>query len=1093
MRFCFGLFVVLIASGVRLHAAATGPGADALELGFRSPPAAARPFTWWHWMNGHIDRAAITRDLEEMKRVGLGGAQIFNVACKTPPGPVKFFSPEWRDLFQHAAAECARLGLELSMHNCDGWSQSGGPWVTPEDAMQKVVSASTRAAGPARFDAVLPLPEAPLGHYRDIAVLAFPAPDGDARALADLAPVITTSPPRLPPLPTDGPDWFVFSRPTPGQPIEIVYSFSEPVTCRALTITLRHADGPTDAEFQVSADGVSFARVCAVPPPTDGYSFTHTTTAGFAPVHGRAFRIVIKGGSRVPTIAFRLELHGGPRLDRWEAKAGDVARPFSNATSSFAVPPAAAIRRDAVIDLTSRLQPDGRLSWDVPPGQWLIQRLGHTPTGRKNAEATDEGSGWEVDKMDARKVRAHFDAFLGPLITELRGNAGRALTSVHVDSWEALCANWTPAMRDEFRARRGYDLFPFLPVMTGRVVESVETSERFLWDLRRTIADLIAVNHFAVLRAEANRRGLKFEAEALGPNLITIGDPFQCKAEADLPMGEFWTGRPTSPDCREAASSAHLHGRPIVPAEAFTAVLGNWTEHPYSLKATGDRAFCHGINRFVIHRFVHNPWPARAPGMTMGQYGINFEPTITWWREAPSWVDYLARCQFLLQQGQAVADVLYYVGEQVPNRLEPATELQPSPPAGYAFDGCGTGELIDLIEVRDGRLVTPSGMAYRALVLPNSRAMTPRVAEKIARLVRAGGIVVGPQPDHSPSLTDQPAADQRVRALAVGAWAPPPNQPRVLPLQDLHAVLTRLGVPADFEVAGVPPDALAFTHRRVGTTEIYFVSNQTDEAREFRGEFRVARMRPELWDPLDGSVRRDVAFTSKGNKTAVPLRLEPRGSIFVVFRQPADADAQGGDNWNSYRTLRELAGPWQVSFDPRWGGPAAVEFPQLASWSENTDPRVKFFSGTATYVKEFTHDGSTDRCALSLSRVAVLARVRLNGHDLGVTWSPSYRVDLAGALRPGRNRLEISVTNLWPNRMIGDEQLPPDAEWIERGSAGASLARIPEWMHTGSPSPTGRFTFTTWRHYTKNSPLLPSGLLGPVLLEQRVSPKPGIP
>ena len=374
----------------------------------------------------------------------------------------------------------------------------------------------------------------------------------------------------------------------------------------------------------------------------------HNTTAAFAPVTGRFYQVVIAQGGR-ERVAFKLEFVGGARVDRFEIKSGDAARPLWNVPSPFAVPAGGAIRLGQLVDLTAQLRPDGRLEWRAPPGEWTLLRLGHTSTGKTNAQATKEGAGLECDKMNADAVLKHFDAMLGKVIAEVGPLAGKSFKTAHVDSWEALCANWTPAMLAEFRRRRGYDPVPYLPVMAGRVVESTEVSERFLWDLRRTIADLVSENHFGVFKREINRRGLQFQAEAIGPNAttITVADPFQSKAQTDLPMGEFWTGRETAPDCKEAASSAHLHGKSIVPAEAFTAVIGNWTEHPFSLKATGDRAFCRGINRFVFHRFVHNPWPERKPGMTMGQYGINLEPTVTWWEFAPAWFEYLSRCQFL--------------------------------------------------------------------------------------------------------------------------------------------------------------------------------------------------------------------------------------------------------------------------------------------------------------------------------------------------------------------------------------------------------------------------------------------------------------
>ena len=1057
------------------------------------PPREARAQTWWHWMNGNICSNAITRDLEAMKWVGLGGAQIFNVKCSTPEGPVDFMSPEWRGLFQHAVAECDRLGLELSIHTCDGWSQSGGPWVQPEEAMQMLVSSTTRATGPGRFSAVLPQPPVVKGFYRDAFLLAYPTPAGDESTMSELAPRRSASVPLLASERTGEAEWVTIASTNLVRPAHVQFEFDQPFTCRSATITLRQADGPQRSELHVSQDGVTFTKVCPLPEPGEGYSMTHDTTAAFAPVTGRVYRVVLLALGRAAQTTFNFSLTGGARLDRHQAKAGEVARPASTSKSDFEVPPAAAIPRGKILDLTAKLDAAGRLESDVPAGNWTILRLGHTLTGRLNAQGTRAGSGLEVDKMNPDAVRRHLDAMIHKLIADSGPLAGKTFTTAHLDSWEALCANWTPAFRQEFERRRGYDPLRFLPVMTGRVVESVALSERFLWDVRRTIADLVVEHHHAVFQKEINRRGLRFQAEAFGPNLITIGDAFQAKSVVDIPMAEFWTGRETALDCKEASSSANLHGKRIVAAEAFTAVKGDWTEHPFSLKSTGDRAFCRGINRFVFHRFAHNPWPERAPGMNMGQYGINFEPSVTWWELAPAWTEYLARCQFLLQQGRAVSDVLYYVGEQTPSRLESRADLRPVLPPGYDYDGCGTGELLNLLSVEGGRLVTPSGMSYRALVLPDQREMTPVVARKVRQLVAAGALVVGPKPERAPGLSDYPACDREVRDIGNEVWGRCDGDRvtearfgtgRVIHGRPMEAILAGLEVEPDFEPIAPTEVTLDYIHRRTDGAEIYFVCNPTNRPFDGVCTFRVLGLLPELWDAATGERRMAGAYWTQDGRTRVPLQLAPGGSVFVVFRTPMTGWAVGnGRNWDAFTTVGELSGPWTVRFDPLWGGPETVQFETLESWSRRREPGIKYYSGLALYEKSFEWTNQTARAFVDLGKVAVIAEVSLNGERLGVAWKPPYRVELTRALKPGRNVLQIRVANLWPNRLIGDEQRAEDCEWGTFTSAGAPLKAWPEWLLAGKPSPTGRFTFASWKHYQKDSPLLESGLLGPVNLQ----------
>jgi hypothetical protein len=1096
MNRLFGACAVLVLLGcVAVMASASSD--DDLARGFLNPPRAARPHTWWHWVNGNISREGITADLQAMKRVGIGGAQIFNVDVGIPAGPVPFMSDPWREMVHHAAKEADRLGLELCMHNCAGWSSSGGPWVKPEHAMQILVWTEKTVRGPGAFSEALAQPTTRAGFYRDIAVLAFKTPAGEA--------------------------------------------------------------GPGGRKLRLSQIGPKAAFV-----------------------------------------------------------RGDRIQPDLSPT-----PPGLAVPRAEIVVLTERLEKDGRLTWAVPPGEWTLLRIGHTPTGKDNHPAPAEGRGLECDKLSKEALDEHWAGMMAKVLQDLGPLAGKSLNNSLIDSYEVGSQNWTARFREEFQKRRGYDLLPFLPVVTGRVVESVETSERFLWDFRRTICDLYAENYFGYFGTLCRQHGLKFSTEPYGNGSF---DDLQCGGLADIPMGEFWVGGAAMETTKLAASAGHTNGRAIIGAESFTAddQRGRWRVDPYSIKALGDQAFCNGINRYIFHRYAHQPWTDLQPGMTMGPWGMHFERTVTWWNQGAAWLQYVARCQYLLQSGRFAADACYFYGEEGPNTLPDRRGLRPELPQGYDYDGCDAGVLLGRMSVRDGLLALPDGMTYRVLVLPESPFMTPAVLRKVRELVHDGATVVGPKPTQSPSLTDAPRADAEVRGFAEEVWGDcdgkkvlehPYGRGRVVWGKKLEDVLAQLHAPPDFQYGNTARDArLAYIHRVAGNADLYFVSNQRYRSEQVDCTFRVSGKAPELWHPDTGAREAAPLYQEKDGRVTVPIRFDPAGSVFVVLRRPSGgADhllsvtrsgapsperpaprieirkafyepedgkpgtdvtakvaamvAEGqysipatnevfgdpafmvvkrlrieyvvdgkpmqrtvGENetlelveapeevgpppfeiargssgkieltpWQpgdyEVRTARgetrkiaapeaaealPLEGPWELRFPPGWGAPETARLDGLISWTSHADPGVRYFSGTAEYEKEFEVPkkllGAGRALHLDLGRVKNFAEVRLNGRDLGILWKAPFRVDVTGHLKPGTNRLSVKVTNLWPNRLIGDEQLPEEGEWN-----GDSIRKWPEWLTQGKPRPeSGRYTFTTWRFYHKDSPLLESGLLGPV-------------
>ena len=732
-----------------------------------------------------------------------------------------------------------------------------------------------------------------------------------------------------------------------------------------------------------------------------------------------------------------------------------------------------AIPKDQIIVLTDKLQKDGTLQWKAPPGNWTIMRFGSRNNGAVTRPAPFPGLGFEADKFDTVAMNAHLDAYTGKLLRKIGPSktSGGGLRNLHMDSWEMGAQNWTAAFRQEFIKRRGYDPQPFYPVYLGQVVESAAISERFLWDLRQTSQELVLDFHVKHLKNYSHRNGFKLSIEPYDMNPTA---DLEQGAIADIPMCEFWSkgyGYNTSFSCIEATSIGHINGSSIIAAEAFTAENNeSWKQYPGSVKNQGDWAFAMGINRFFYHTFINQSLnDSLRPGMTMGPYGVHWDRGQTWWPMADAYHRYISRCQYILQQGRSVADILYLTPEGAPHVFRPplsaltGDEFLPDR-KGYNFDGCAPGQLYKA-SVKDKRIVFPGGASYRVLVLPASETMTIPLLEKIRELVKEGALVVGLPPVRTPGLTDYPGADQQLQAIAKKIKLQHVAYDSLYPTYDIITKL--LDVKEDFSSTG----AIRYTHRVTENRDIYFVSNRTDKAIQTENTFRTTLGAPELWDPLTGTTRMLPEFTTANNTTTVPLQFEPYQSFFIVFEKGKTAIA-GKRNFIKAAVAETLTGPWQVSFDPKWGGPSKITFDQLQDWTTRPEEGIKYYSGTAIYRKQFSFSKNNQRYYLDLGEVKNLARVKLNGKDLGVLWTAPWSVDITAALQKN-NLLEIEVVNLWPNRLIGDAKLPDD---------GVKNGQWPAWLLEGKKRTSGRYTFTTYSPYKPDSPLLPSGLTGPVTI-----------
>ena len=980
-------------------------GDDTLKAGFLNPPDSACPGVYWYFMDGNLSKEAMTKDLESMKKVGIGNLIFLEVNVGIPRGKVDFLSEQWQDLFRHGVREAERLGIAITLGVGPGWSGSGGPWVSGKESMQHLVSSSIQVSGNDSKPVILPKP-APkppyfgegaftpelkqrwLDYYEDVAVLAFPTPSSDYK-IADIDE-------------------------------------------KALYYRAPYTSAPGVKQFLPSLANYS--------EPTQG----------------------------------------------------------------------TAIAQDKIIDITSFLKPDGTLDWKVPEGNWTIIRLGSRNNGAVTRPAPMPGLGFEADKFDTTAINAHMENFTGKLFKKIGipdKNLQGGLKMLHMDSWEMGAQNWSPRFREEFKKRRGYDPLLFYPVYSGLVVESLEKSERFLWDLRQTGQELVIENHAMHLKKYGQKYNLGFSIEPYDMNPTA---DMELGALADVPMCEFWSkgyGFNASFSCIQAASIAHVNGNKVVAAEAFTADHDAWKQNPGSMKNQGDWAFAAGINRFVYHTFQHQFLDDNLkPGMTMGPYGVHWDRSQTWWPMADGYHRYVSRCSYILQQGKTISDILYLTPEGAPQVFRaPASALAGDEflpdRKGYNFDGCSPSQL-KTASVIDNRIVFPGGASYRLLVLPAVETMTPELLDKIESLVKVGAVIVGNPPAKSPSLVNYPAFDQQVASKSMLMWGniTPPNAvteiqfekgkiywggtlsniklPELYPNYNVTAeILKKMGVRQDFESTG----PIRYTHRSMDDRDIYFVSNKTNERVKALCTFRVGEGTPELWDPLSGETRSLPEFVIENERMNIPLQFAQYQSFFIVIdknKKPNPTANTSAKNFSEPKVLQVVNSPWNVSFDPKWGGPKNVVFNKLEDWTLNQNEGIKYYSGIATYrininlPKKTVSDKNTD-FILDLGEVNNLARVRINGKDMGVIWTAPYQLNISDAIHPGNNLIEIEVANLWPNRLIGDEQFPDD---------GIKDNKWPEWLLKNQPRTSGRYTFTTAKFYKKDSPLLKSGLIGPVRL-----------
>lgn len=1020
------------------EAACDTPSMARMRESFRNVPDETPLAVYWYWVSDNISEEGVVRDLESMKEAGINRAFIGNIGIGDQPyGEHPLFSPEWWRVMHAALKRAGELGIEIGIFNSPGWSQSGGPWVGPQQSMRYLASARTVVEGPALFEG--PLPEAG-ADAEDVRVIAYPLPE---TAESDTKRVVKVD----------------------GREMRLDWSVSGTQPMRSLTIRV---DRPvlTSAELYCREDGEwkllkRFSIDRSNLQMNVGFDPLAPVVISLPETLSANYRLVIPapGG-----FAAEATLSSLPQVERFPEKT--LAKMFQTPLPMWhdylweqqpAVQASLPVDPAAVTDITAHFD-GGTLRWEVPAGKWQVERLAMRSTTVTNGPASPEGLGLEIDKMSRKHVASHFDAFIGEILRRIPPEDRRTFKVVVQDSYETGGQNWTDDMAERFEEIYGYDPVPYLPVLHGTVVGSQDISDRFLWDLRRLIADRVSYDYVGGLREECHKHGLTTWLENYG-HWGFPGEFLQYGGQSDEVAGEFWSeGSLGDIENRAASSCAHIYGKRRVWAESFTAGLQGFSRYPYRMKQRGDRFFTEGINSTLLHVYIHQPYEDRFPGMS-SWFGNEFNRKNTWFGQLDAFTDYLKRCGYLLQQGRYVADAAYFIGEDAPKMTG---VCDPALPNGYSFDYINAEVLLKHAKVRDGRLVLDGGMEYRVLVLPKLRTMRPELLDAIERMVRAGLTVLGPAPDRSPGLAGYPGADERVKETAERMWHSGAaakyavyGKGRVF--NDgcsLEEVFASLSMRPDCRIEGQNTD-VRFIHRTTEQGDIYFLSNQQERKVVFEAAFRTEDGAPELWDALTGVVRRLPGFSRQDGVTTVPLKLDPYGSAFIVFDRTKEARQSSAENFPEATVLARVEGPWKVTFEGLEAPEAPVVLDTLCDWTVSDDPRIRYFSGTARYETAFEveNTGSGSVC-VDLGKVMVMGRVFLNGVCAGGTWTPPYRVDVSGLIREGRNVLEVEVANNWMNRLIGDQRLPPEQ----------------------------RKTWTPVNPWTASSELQSSGLLGPVVV-----------
>ncbi len=1005
---------------------------ESLASGFKQTPDSLKFAVYWYWISDNISKEGVVKDLEAMKEAGINRAFIGNIGIKDlPSGNVKFYSDEWWEIMHTALKTATKLGIEIGIFNSPGWSQSGGPWVKPEQSMRYLASESIEVSGGKLLNIDLPCIEG----GQDVKVLAYPS------------------------IPEVSHEWNVTKKEgkvsellmrwkgLEEQPRTLVIKASSKIKTRARLYAGHGSEFQLLKSFELNRSNTNL---------NVGFDPLAPIVISLPETKARSFKLLLdkKGKGELS-----VTLTSKPYIERYPEKS--LAKMFQTPLPMWAdymwadqtEPDSDVLEANDIIDLSSQVGTDGKLIWDAPAGRWKIVKFAMKPTGVKNSPATPQATGLEVDKMSKEHIASHFASFLGEILRRIPADDRKCFKVAVMDSYETGGLNWTDDMEKRFIEVYGYSPVPFLPVLYGEIIESADVSNRFLWDLRRLIADRVSYDYVGGLREICHANGLTTWLENYG-HWGFPGEFLQYGGQSDEVAGEYWSeGSLGNIENRAASSCAHIYGKRKVWAESFTAGKKSFSRYPYLMKQRGDRFFTEGINSTLLHLYIQQPNDS-GPGVN-AWFGNEFNRNNTWYPQIDVFIQYLKRCNWMLQQGEYVADVAYFIGEDTPKM----TGIQnPTLPKGYSFDYINSEVLMKYASVENGNLVLDSGMKYKVLVLPKQETMRPELLDKIRDFVDKGLVIIGPAPQRSPSLCGYPEADKKVKSLAGDMWKSDYSVNKygkgfVYPDgYSLEKLLTRHGISADMKTEYADP--VLFIHRKLNDGDIYFVSNQSEQSIKFLPTFRVQGKQPELWNPLTAEIRFLPEYKCNENGIQVPVQLEPLESVFIVFRDKIkSADVLTNVNYPVYAST-VLGGSWTLKFEDGRGAPEEeMKLDTLIDWSKSECDGIRYYSGTATYTTSFEMNNLNDKYFyIDLGKVMVMAKVWVNDHYVGGVWTCPYRVPVTGVLKEGYNTLKVEVVNNWLNRLIGDLSLPEEKRY-------------------------GKTFVVPW---TKESPLQSSGLLGPI-------------
>ncbi len=1015
-----------------------------IHTGFVTPHDTNSVWCYWYWIGDDISKEGITKDLEAMKDVGIGAAFIGNINPNEVDGPVPMLSDEWWEHMVHAVNEGKRIGVDIGTFNCPGWSMSGGPWVKPEMAMRHLVYSETTISRGGKKSVKLKKPK---GEFQDTHVLAFPSLQAGKTTLSNrnssikIRPKIDNAKALI-----DGNSSTVALFNTASKEYAIDIISKKIITARSLQLFSEKSGFDASCELFALIDGeyksiksFFFERQNTnVNVGPDRYG---AVAISLPEVNSDSFRLVCRAKGRMwrtdvgfseiliseePVLEHFVEKKLGKMfpspLPKWDSYIWENQVEISNSELKIDV--------NKVIDISDKMDTNGVLSWDVPEGEWTVMRFGLTPTGTKNSPAAPQGKGYEIDKASSKIARFHFEKYVGELLKRVPKENRSALKYVIADSYEQGSQNWTDGFALRFEEKFGYNPKNYLPVFAGKVVNSIEESNRFLWDLRRAVADEVAYEYVGGLRKVSNEHNLKLWLENYGhwgfpSEFLMYG------GQSNLVGGEFWNeGTLGDIECKSASSAAHIYGKPIVSAEAFTAAGQGFLRHPAKLKKRGDWSFTEGINHFVLHLYIHQPDDKRVPGVN-AWFSTEFNRHNTWFKQSKTYIEYLRRCQHLLQQGQYVADVCYFIGEDAPMMTG---ARNPELPAGYSYDYINAEVILKRLSVQDGKFVLPDGTSYSVMVLPPQKTMRPELLAKIEQLVIQGGVVFGQAPEKSPSLSNYPECDNQVKELAEKLWGAKKvansgikkiGDGYIVDELDLKTTLETLEIYKDVEIDSELP--VLWTHRSKPGIEIYFLTNQSDEEINFEPSFRVEGLKPQLWDAVTGEIRTFNEYTEKDGRISVPMIMEAHRSWFVVFVNNSENVNKGYvENFPENIPIQTISNEWIVDFQNKEIGPKVpVKFASLSNWSTSENEKINYYSGTATYKTTFDLDDipENEELFINLGEVNVMAKIKINGIDIGGVWIAPYRLKATDYLRKGTNNVEVEVVNRWRNQLIKNKKL----------------------------------------------------------------------